>query len=119
RLAWTQQGDPVRVLDQNGLTLIRRDPPSEQQLISVLRGMVSLSTVVGWRHLKPEASADFTFPTEPDWLDFLAYQLPRLERAGWDIECADDFPLAVVEPDDWYGEIGGAMGDGGAGWFDL
>ena len=50
-----------------------------------------------------------------DWMDFLLFEVPRLEAAGWRFETDEDFPLRIARPGEWDVEIEPQGND----WFDL
>ncbi len=51
------------------------------------------------------------------WLRMLVHEVPRLRRAGWQIEIDPDFPLRVVEPE---GDFTAELEEGsGIDWLEL
>lgn len=68
-------------------------------------------------NLPADLANDLTLPSHEDWLDFLAWKLPALEVAGWQVEMDESFNLPVVEATDWYAESHAV--DDAEGWFDL
>lgn len=50
------------------------------------------------------------------WPELLAHHIPELERRGWVVEVADDFPYELHEADDWAVDIGE---EAGGQWFNV
>jgi hypothetical protein len=50
------------------------------------------------------------------WPELLAHHIPELERRGWVVEVADDFPYELHEADDWAVDIGE---EPGGHWFSV
>jgi hypothetical protein len=50
------------------------------------------------------------------WPELLAHHIPELERRGWQVEVADDFPYELHQADDWSVDIGE---EPGGNWFSV
>ncbi|MBX3623488.1 MAG: DEAD/DEAH box helicase [Rhizobacter sp.] len=50
------------------------------------------------------------------WPELLAHHIPELERRGWVVEVADDFPYELHQADDWAVDIGE---EPGGHWFNV
>jgi superfamily II DNA or RNA helicase len=50
------------------------------------------------------------------WPELLAHHIPELERRGWVVEVADDFPYELHQADDWSVDIGE---EPGGHWFSV
>ncbi|WOB06690.1 DEAD/DEAH box helicase [Piscinibacter gummiphilus] len=50
------------------------------------------------------------------WPELLAHHIPELERRGWVVEVADDFPYELHQADDWSVDIGE---EPGGHWFNV
>jgi superfamily II DNA or RNA helicase len=50
------------------------------------------------------------------WPELLAHHIPELERRGWQVEVADDFPYELHQADDWSVDIGE---EPGGHWFSV
>lgn len=108
-LPWHLGNNPARgEYDDTTPALIHRDWNSEY----------------AWRQQLPAFSALrmqgaeglFTLDNRRDWLDLLAWRVPRLHEAGWEIVMDEDLDIPVIEAQQWYGS---ADTEAEAGWFNL
>ncbi|MFW5825471.1 MAG: SNF2-related protein [Marinobacter sp.] len=116
---YVSPGDnPVRHTDGEQSLLIHRDLPFERRCDARLRDFILLSELDReWADALPEDMAtDQTLPTPAQWLDFLAWELPKLAEAGWRIEMDESFDVPVMEGSQWYGRTDAADEPG---WFDV
>ncbi|GGY76224.1 DEAD/DEAH box helicase [Marinobacter zhanjiangensis] len=116
---YESSGDnPVQRIDDDQSLLIFRDIPLERQCSGELVDFLFLFELdETWaRSLPGGMDHDQTLPTPSLWLDFLAWELPRLAGAGWRIEMDDSMDVPVVEASDWYGRTDTSEEPG---WFDV
>lgn len=72
--------------------------------------------------VNPQASAEQNAPMvlvpqrRDRWPELLAQHIPDLERRGWQVEIADDFPYELHQADDWSVDIGE---EAGGHWFNV
>ncbi|CZT37218.1 DEAD/DEAH box helicase [Rhizobium sp. 9140] len=108
------------VLQMNGLTPVEvhRNARTEKAAMNQLRlaGFLPAPRVRGG---VPAASQKDFLPDEGDtgWYDALYQEIPALERQGWRIEIAPDFPYQLLRSD---GTFEARLGQGsGLDWFEL
>lgn len=133
RLRFGYQGHPVNYADPEprillqtsaGPVLIIRDEDEETsfrehglpgfQFAGILADNPHRTDLTG---LSESTLTDFTLPSQTDWLDFIAYQLPQLHAEGWQIEMDESFDLPVVEVDQLQGSL--RPDEDAPGWFDV
>ncbi|MFC4260108.1 SNF2-related protein [Marinobacter lacisalsi] len=110
--------DPVRHMDDAQSLLIFRDIAFERQCVENLEDFLFLFELDRtWAESLPDRmDLDQTLPAPSQWLDFLAWELPRLTEAGWRIEMDDSFDVPVAEASDWYGRT---EASDQPGWFEV
>ena len=108
-IPWYQQQDPVHTENTDASPVV-----IHRQLKAEEAWMQPLSSSTPLEPYGPDGL--FTLSRHRDWLDLLAWHVPRLERAGWKIIMDEDLDVPVVEPQQWYGQ---AQADTEAGWFNL
>ncbi|MFB9993046.1 DEAD/DEAH box helicase [Deinococcus oregonensis] len=111
---------PVPTVYRDGiLTRVPRDPAAEKQATRALSraGFATMQDVYGEEYAVPRELRDhLTLGDDESWLEFMRGGRADLEARGFTIHIHPDFPLAVAEISDWYGETE----DGGSnGWFTL
>ncbi|MFJ4155589.1 SNF2-related protein [Pseudomonas sp. NPDC089752] len=95
---------------------IRRQPQAEQALRKTLRDLGFKPATRQSKALPDSAGEMLELPDDEAWLRFARDGLPRLRKAGWDIDIHRDFAFNLQEVDDWYASIDEAPGHE---WFDL
>ena len=106
---WDLADDPMKTQDEDANpVLVQRDLGLEKTWLNQLPALDALSL--------HELKGVFTLFERRNWFDFLAWRLPKLAEAGWDIIMDENIDIPVLEPDDWYGE---AADTAESGWFDL
>lgn len=106
---WHLADDPVKTRDDAGNPVhIRRHHNLETTWLDQLPPLENLSS--------QQFEGALTLRQRRDWLDFLAWHLPKLSDAGWDVIIDESVDIQVLEPDAWYGEAADAPE---SGWFDL
>jgi superfamily II DNA or RNA helicase len=109
------------MLHQGALHRVTRRAAAEAAFRATLDGLglVPVERLGAWLLDKTHAH-DWVLAEQPegtDWLDLLLRDLPELERQGWAVEVAADFPLRLVHP---AGEIEAHLREGsGIDWFEL
>lgn len=111
-------GGPVKHIDGEQSLLIFRDIPFERECMEELADFFFLFELDStWGQSLPDGvDLDQTLPSASQWLDFLAWDLPRLAEAGWRIEMDDSFDVPVAEASDWYGRT---EASDEPGWFEV
>ncbi|MDB5044397.1 MAG: SNF2/Rad54 helicase-like protein, partial [Deinococcus sp.] len=111
---------PVPTVYRDGiLTRVPRDPAAEKQATRTLSraGFATMQDVYGEEYAVPRELRDhLTLGDDESWLEFMRDGRTDLEARGFTIHIHPDFPLAVAEISDWYGET---EDGGGNGWFTL
>ncbi|THF71345.1 DEAD/DEAH box helicase [Deinococcus sp. Arct2-2] len=111
---------PVPTVYRDGiLTRVPRDPAAEKQATRALSraGFATMQDVYGEDYAVPRELRELlTLGDDESWLEFMRGGRTDLEARGFTIHIHPDFPLAVAEISDWYGET---EEGGGNGWFTL
>ncbi len=81
----------IELLDQLGLVSFARTLPSE----AVSDDLINLRWIGTWE----------TMASQEAWMAFMTEQVPRLEKAGWDIVYGDHFAMRFVRPERWIQEL--------------
>ncbi|UTL82710.1 DEAD/DEAH box helicase [Pseudomonas putida] len=95
---------------------IRRQPQVEQALRKALRELGFKPATRQSKALPDSAGEMLQLPDDEAWLRFARDGLPRLRKAGWEVDIHRDFAFNLHEVDDWYASIDEAPGHE---WFDL
>ena len=95
---------------------IRRHPQTEQVWRKTLRDLGFKPATRQSKALPDSAGEMLQLPDDEAWLHFAREGLPRLRKAGWEIDIPRDFAFDLQEVDDWYATVDEAPGHE---WFDL
>jgi len=118
--------DEPRVLVQSSGTpaLIIRDEDAEIELLHRnlpefrMAGVMTDDLDADMVNALPQSSfLDFTLPSRKDWLNFIAFDLPKLHADGWQIEMDESFDVPVIEIDQLHGSL--KSDEESPGWFDV
>jgi len=124
RVPFAKQEARILMQTANGPVLITRDEDEEVGFLgSGLPGFQMVGVMTDefddniLSTLPHSSFLDFTLPNREAWLDFIAFELPRLHTEGWQIEMDDSFDLPVVDIDKLHGSL--RQDDDAPGWFDV
>ncbi|HET6307503.1 MAG TPA: DEAD/DEAH box helicase, partial [Rhodopila sp.] len=100
---------------------VERDRPAEAQALVDLAalGFASVHDVVPvyYQHAHTDDFALREYGPHASWLQIVTQDVPRLRRAGWEVEIDPDFPLQVLSADT---DIEAELLEGsGIDWLDL
>lgn len=100
----TETGNSVTKNGTNGTLVYKRHPKLERAFIEKLSGDMQLASA---HFPQKHDGMCFLLPSGNALIDFMALDIPALERAGWDILYDKSFVDRIVEPDDddWEAEI--------------
>jgi len=124
RLPFAEPEPRVLIPAVEGPVLVIRDEYQEADLMrrglpgfQVARECLGPLETAGNDRIPGAAFADLTLPTRDAWLDFIAFDLPRLHAEGWQIEMDESLDVPVVEIDQIHGSL--QPDDDSPGWFDV
>ena len=124
RVAFSEQEPRVLVDGNNGPLLVIRDEDAEIEWLHrdlpdfKMAGTMTDHLEADMVNALPYGSfLDFTLPTRNQWLDFIAFDLPRLDAGGWQIEMDESFDVPVIEIDQLHGSL--KPDEESPGWFDV
>ena len=124
RVPYSEQEPRVLVPGEKGAALVIRDEDAEIELLHRslpdfrMAGVMTDELDTDMVNALPQSSfLDFTLPTRNDWLDFIAFDLPKLHADGWQIEMDESFDVPVIEIDQLHGSL--RPDEESPGWFDI
>ena len=124
RVPYSEQEPRVLVPGEKGAALVIRDEDAEIELLHRslpdfrMAGVMTDELDTDMVNALPQSSfLDFTLPTRNDWLDFIAFDLPKLHADGWQIEMDESFDIPVIEIDQLHGSL--RPDEESPGWFDI
>ncbi len=121
KIPWTYEPEQITKTTDKTLKRILRDRTKEAEAIKTLE-----YTAAAWIRMIPELArinpsfVDKLFLNNEyeDPLDFSLHDIPELERAGFRIEMAEDYPFRIINDpiEEWYSTIEESSG---IDWFGL
>ncbi len=112
----------ARITVQEGtLYEVERDRAAEARVMAELAGLgfgsVHEVVPVYYQHAHTDDFALREYAPNPTWLQIVTQEVPRLRRAGWQIDIDEDFPVQVLSADT---EIDAELVQGsGIDWLEL
>ena len=113
-------GSPVPVMRAQGTTIERilRDEKKEAAFYDGLRKVgFALQDHTGSSNAALPGLLEL--PSQADWMAFSSKVMPKLEKAGWQIEKTQEYRYDVAEIEDWYARIADDGKNTGKDWFSL
>src|SRR5690606_29705350 len=124
RVSFPEKDPRVLVQGSGTPALIIRDEDAEIELLHRnlpefrMAGVMTDDLDADMVNALPHSSfLDFTLPSRKDWLDFIAFDLPKLHADGWQIEMDESFDVPVIEIDQLHGSL--QSDEESPGWFDV
>lgn len=120
-IPWTHEPELITQVTEGKLIRIQRNKSKEEKALETLEFTDAelIGTLPELAGMNPKHTATFFIDKDyDDPLDFSLHVIPELEREGWRIEMAEDYPYRVINDpiDEWYSTIEESSG---VDWFGL